>query len=165
MPVERTPKKILPSKRASRLSTACQNTSLSLLRTFALSFCLLADVIVVFMFYYLRKHSKASSRIDSIRILLSNFAAVLVCSRLVERSHAAYKKRRTSHPESHRRSWWIVHTQPTKQRRPDPVLNPTNCSWWIVHTQPKFPVRQPGYEQSTNCVGGMCARKARWSEG
>src|SRR2546425_139284 len=29
-------------------------------------------------------------------------------------------------PESHQRSWWIVHTQPTKRAGHTPVPNPTN---------------------------------------
>src|SRR5881396_4377506 len=30
-------------------------------------------------------------------------------------------------PESHQRSWWIVHTQPTKRAGHTPVPNPTNA--------------------------------------
>src|SRR5213075_2323119 len=40
-----------------------------------------------------------------------------------------------SSPESHQRSWWIVHTQPTRDgnaRLPESHQR----SWWIVHTQP-----------------------------
>src|SRR6185503_16727116 len=60
-------------------------------------------------------------------------------------------------PESHQRSWWIVHNQPTRRAAERPFRNPTNAvggsfipayktrrrtplpkshqrSWWIVHT-------------------------------
>src|SRR5205814_2067635 len=38
-------------------------------------------------------------------------------------------------PKSHQRSWWIVHTQPTKGLgAPGPKSH--QRSWWIVHTQP-----------------------------
>ena len=30
-------------------------------------------------------------------------------------------------PESHQRSWWIVHTQPTKRAGHTPLPNPTNA--------------------------------------
>src|SRR5439155_21655975 len=39
-------------------------------------------------------------------------------------------------PESHQRSWWIVHTQPTKRAGHTPGPKSHQRSWWIVHTQP-----------------------------
>src|SRR5260370_688064 len=65
--------------------------------------------------YHLCEHSKASRRIDSIRLLLSNFAAAFVCSRSVDRLCRPTTRWRTSPPEFHQRSWWIVHTRPTKR--------------------------------------------------
>src|SRR2546427_3384947 len=74
--------------------------------------------------------------------------------------YSAYKTTiACSSQKSHQRSWWIVHTQPTKRPLHARPKNPTNevggsfilclqkdcrmpCpkshqrSWWIVHTQP-----------------------------
>jgi ligand-binding sensor domain-containing protein len=63
--------------------------------------------------------------------------------------------------ESHQRSWWIVHTQPTREA--GGPLNPTNAvgGSFTPSLNRLFPVRKAGYEQSTNCVGGIRQRSRR----
>src|SRR5205809_8063961 len=41
-----------------------------------------------------------------------------------------------SHPKSHQRSWWIVHTQPTETAPRLGFPKSHQRSWWIVHTLP-----------------------------
>src|SRR6266446_1981566 len=36
--------------------------------------------------------------------------------------------------QSHQRSWWFVHTRPTREL--GKLLKSHQRSWWIVHTQP-----------------------------
>jgi hypothetical protein len=76
---------------------------------------------------------------------------------LVDRSYSAYRRTLGAGPESHQRSWWIVHTQPTRGTGRGCRIPPTQLvdrsysayrrtlgggaeshqrSWWIVHTQP-----------------------------
>ncbi len=47
-------------------------------------------------------------------------------TQLVDCSYSAYTATRTRLPESHQRSWWIVHTSPTRPRE-RAFLNPTNA--------------------------------------
>src|SRR6185503_13225292 len=57
--------------------------------------------------------------------------------------------------ESHQRSWWIVHTQPTNgaaRRLCFPESH--QRSWWIVHTQPTAALPAAVLQNPTNAVGG-----------
>src|SRR2546428_809320 len=52
-------------------------------------------------------------------------------SQLVDRSYSTYKKDgHTQSPQSHQRSWWIVHTQPTKRTDTHPVPESHQLRWW-----------------------------------
>src|SRR2546426_1105206 len=58
-------------------------------------------------------------------------------TQLVDCSYPAYTDGNAQLPESHQRSWWIVHTQPRRTRtRSSPQSH--QRSWWIVHTQPTW---------------------------
>ena len=124
-------------------------------------------------------------------------------TQLVDRSYSAYRERRRTSvpnptnavggsfifslqrtpahvrvPESHQRSWWIVHIQPTDSPAHVRVPNPTNAvggsfifslqrtrrtsrpeshqrSWWIVHIQPTENPAHVPFPNPTNAVGGV----------
>ena len=59
-------------------------------------------------------------------------------TKLVDRSYSAYTDWSSvpRFPESHQRSWWIVHTQPIRTGAASPVFPESHQpSWWIVHTR------------------------------
>jgi hypothetical protein len=53
--------------------------------------------------------------------------------------------------QSHQRSWWFVHTQPTRNLRA-PGLESHRRSRWFIHTQPTNPTCE--FRNPTNGVGG-----------
>ncbi len=60
--------------------------------------------------------------------------------------------RDTRGPESHQRSWWIVHIQPTKKGRTRAVQNPTNgVGGSFILSLQKGPTR--AVQNPTNGVG------------
>src|SRR2546427_219038 len=84
-------------------------------------------------------------------------------TKLVDRSYSAYKKTVScACPKSHQRSWWIVHTQPTKRGWAQPGFKSHQRSWWIVHTLPTKRAGRSPVLDPTNAVGGsfiLCLQK------
>jgi hypothetical protein len=59
---------------------------------------------------------------------LSHRMPIIPPTQLVNCSYSAYtKETAATRPESHQRSWWIVHIRPTQKRLPPLVPNPTNA--------------------------------------
>src|SRR6185503_16926673 len=75
-------------------------------------------------------------------------------TQLVDRSYPAYiSRQRAVSPESHQRSWWIVHTQPASAAL---AVSPESHqrSWRIVHNQPASAGTATSLRNPTNAVGG-----------
>src|SRR5882724_12171100 len=58
--------------------------------------------------------------------MAQKYSSAIPPTQLVDRSYSAYTDGNAQLPESHQRSWWIVHTRPTRTgTRSSP--NPTNA--------------------------------------
>jgi len=79
------------------------------------------------------------SREQIARRLVSRTWSKLIRILLVVRSYSAYPGAPARGPESHQRSWWIVHTRPTGKTADPSGITPTQLvvhqrSWWDSET-------------------------------
>ena len=90
------------------------------------------------------------SFIASLRRTPRDFLPRIPPTQLVDRSNSACEGRRaTSFPESHQRSWWIVHSQPTKGER-----FPHQLRWWdLPKATSRCPLRLSMNNPPTALVG------------
>src|SRR5207253_78405 len=79
-------------------------------------------------------------------------------TKLVDRSYSAYKGPSNAPPKSHQRSWWIVHTQPTKAAASSAVSVVPSTQFGGIPNGVRQTFCKAGYERSTNGVGGISDR-------